>query len=239
MRRLFFVVPVLVMLCALPAQASSSSLSGATPAQILGRTLSDTTAATTADVHLLSSSGGDNITVIGQASTASAWQNVSMPFSGVSGVVVDNNGAVYVRGNTVFLEMEFAATPVGSRDAVKTYANVWLSVPRSNPAYRSLASEMSLRGLVQSSLPVGKLQNHGLTTIKGQSAWRISGTRSDQSVTVYVRAAAPHVLLSSTIAFTTGGGHHASATVTLSNFGTAYHSPTMSKVVSVTTTGLR
>ncbi len=204
-----------------------STLKGLDSQQIISLSLQAANKAGSVHYTVTNTAGGTSTGQVGDAQVSSGIQTNSGGGQGTTTIRL-TNGNIYVIGDATGLSNY---NGFNSSDAA-TYANKWIEYNSSEPAYSSIAADLSLGSLLTTSFPSQSLSKPIQSVVNGQPVIEISGslvtnTGSNEvmvNVTVAISQVSPFFPIESVVSGSTGTAT-GSTTVVFSNWGEQVNVP--------------
>ncbi len=216
------------------APATSSSLTGFTPAQVVNLSLARARAEGSCSTESRGKATGYTFSESTNSGRAVAQQFITFN-SSATGIGRMVNGTFYAKLGASMIALQYGV-------ADPAYANKWIAIPRSNHHFVAFSSGLLFSSMLSQVRPVGPLTESPVGTLNGKSVIAIGGTANAQlglsasAETLFVSATSPYL----PVEFTASGrvdGVPTTLVVTFSNWGRhfSYTAPTGALPIASTT----
>jgi len=164
-------------------QGSTSEIAAASPSQAIA--LMTAAVHEAGSVHVVTSIQiqGQTATYVNDSTSHSGKEIITAGTAQVTAIVV--GGTAFVKANLSAMSEMFQTSAAGSQH----FANAWLSLPSSDPAYNKIAQTLTLGSLLQQVTPTRPLTKLGPATVNGRSVIGVRGQLpGGGSATLYISA---------------------------------------------------
>jgi hypothetical protein len=207
--------------------ATDSSLSGKSASQVIALAKADSVAKKYVQITVTATVASSKLTEVVALGPSFGTEVLTFPAASASGTVENINGALYVKGNAGFLEVQLNA----SKTLGAKWANKWISIPSSNSNYSNLIAGLTMSTGMSSLFPTSKLSIDKTTTWHGKSCVEIKGVSQGSQGSLYVSASSPHLVLGVTQVA-------ASSSLMPAKYGVAFSVSTPTGVTPISATGI-